>query len=63
MAKVKQIQAHKRDKRKKAKSKDPVTDEEELCETPDSSTDTNRINHNHVVENRRRQYQGYPDQK
>eukprot|EP00972_Heterocapsa_arctica_P019946 2942125-Heterocapsa_arctica.AAC.1 len=62
MPKAKQIQAHKRDKRKKATNKDQLTEEEELCETPDSGTDANRIN-NHVVENRRRQSQGYLDQK
>eukprot|EP00972_Heterocapsa_arctica_P104696 15430298-Heterocapsa_arctica.AAC.1 len=62
-AKAKHIQAHKRDKRNKAKNKGPVTEEEELSEAPDSSTDTHRINHHHVVENRRKQSQGYLDQK
>eukprot|EP00972_Heterocapsa_arctica_P070784 10457440-Heterocapsa_arctica.AAC.1 len=63
MAKTKQIQAHKRDNRKRAKNKYLVTEEEVLSETPDSSTDTNRINNHHVVENRRRPYQGYLEQK
>eukprot|EP00972_Heterocapsa_arctica_P010900 1596470-Heterocapsa_arctica.AAC.1 len=47
MAKAKQIQAHKGDKRKKANNKNPVIEEEELSETSDSSTDTNRINNHH----------------
>eukprot|EP00972_Heterocapsa_arctica_P028276 4158042-Heterocapsa_arctica.AAC.1 len=62
MAKAKQIQAHKRDKCNKANNTDQLTEEQELSETPDSGTDTN-LNNNQMVENRRRQYQGYFDQK
>eukprot|EP00972_Heterocapsa_arctica_P019805 2921621-Heterocapsa_arctica.AAC.1 len=62
MAKAKPIQAHKRDKSNKAKNKDPVAQEEELIENLDNSN-TNRNNYLHVVENRRRHYQGYLDQQ
>eukprot|EP00972_Heterocapsa_arctica_P023546 3469673-Heterocapsa_arctica.AAC.1 len=44
-------------KRKNTNNKDLVADEEELSEALDRSIDTTRINHHHVVENRRRQYQ------
>eukprot|EP00972_Heterocapsa_arctica_P058167 8581889-Heterocapsa_arctica.AAC.1 len=62
MEKAKQIQAHKINKCKKTKNKDQLTDEQELSETPDSGSDIN-LNNDHLVENRRRQYQGYLDQK
>eukprot|EP00972_Heterocapsa_arctica_P008238 1205454-Heterocapsa_arctica.AAC.1 len=63
MAEAKHIQAHKRDKHNKAQKKDLVTEESGLGEFPGSSNDTNSIANLRLVENRRKQYQGYLDQK
>eukprot|EP00972_Heterocapsa_arctica_P065256 9634905-Heterocapsa_arctica.AAC.1 len=63
MAKAKHIQAYKRANDNKTQNKDLVTEESGLGEVPGSSNDTNSIANLHMVENRRKQYQGYLDQK
>eukprot|EP00972_Heterocapsa_arctica_P104933 15465376-Heterocapsa_arctica.AAC.1 len=62
MEKAKQIQAHKRNKCKITNNAEHIAEEQEIRKESDSANDTNPDNE-HLVENRRRQYQGYLDQK
>eukprot|EP00972_Heterocapsa_arctica_P101462 14950635-Heterocapsa_arctica.AAC.1 len=62
MEKAQHIRAHKKNKCKRTNNTEQLIEEQEISETPDSGNDINP-NNEHLVESRRRQYQGYLDQK